>query len=130
MININNIYSGLNLVPLVVLCSLVWFIFISNIYGLFNAKICIISKCLIVIITIFSITFSKKFTFLFVYNYLFVLSYMISSISIKYYNFIHNYMWPSQLGPQNTSTTSLPSGKTPPMSVVNLTLNNLVVGLQ
>ena len=38
--------------------------------------------------------------------------------------------WPSRLGLQNTLTASLQRGKTPSTSVLDLTLNNLMVRLQ
>ena len=40
------------------------------------------------------------------------------------------FSWPSQLGLQNTLTASLQRGKTPPMSVQDMTLNNLMAWLQ
>ena len=55
---------------------------ISSPYGLFNAKIWFIIKCLLVIITLFSIEFFKNYTFLFVYHNSFSHSYMVSSILI------------------------------------------------
>ena len=39
-------------------------------------------------------------------------------------------IWPSQLGLQNTLTAVLQRGKTPPMSVLDMTLNNLIVMFQ
>ena len=38
--------------------------------------------------------------------------------------------WPSQLGLQKTPTASLQRSKTPPMSVLDMTQNNLMVRLQ
>ena len=38
--------------------------------------------------------------------------------------------WPSQLEVQNISTALLQRGKTPPTSVLDMTLNNLMVRLQ
>ena len=57
---------------------------ISTPYGLFNVIIWLIYKCLIVIITIFSmfIALVLNGTFLFINNHLFAHSYMISSIPI------------------------------------------------
>ena len=39
-------------------------------------------------------------------------------------------MLPSRLGPWNTPAASLQRGKTPPMSVLDMTLNNLMVQFQ
>ena len=38
--------------------------------------------------------------------------------------------WPCRLGQQNTLIASLLRGKTPPMSVLDMTLNNLMARLQ
>ncbi len=38
--------------------------------------------------------------------------------------------WPCQLGLRNTPTTFLQKDKTPPTSVLDMTLNNLMVRLQ
>ena len=43
---------------------------------------------------------------------------------------ISKYLWPRWLGLQNTLTASLQRGKTPSMSVLDMTLNNLIVRLQ
>ena len=42
----------------------------------------------------------------------------------------HIYLWPSQLGLQFTPTASPQKGKTPLTSVLDLSLNNLMVKLQ
>ena len=42
----------------------------------------------------------------------------------------NHVIWPSQLRLQNTPTASLQGGKTPPMSVMDIALNNLMVRLQ
>ena len=49
---------------------------------------------------------------------------------ISLYQFYYRASWPSQLGLQNTQTTSLLRSKTPPISVLLMTLNNMMVRLQ
>ena len=42
----------------------------------------------------------------------------------------YNRNWPTWVGLQNTPTASLQRSKTPPMSILDMTLNNLMVRLQ
>ena len=51
-----------------------------------------------------------------------------SGFSSKYMEIVHHSpRWPSRLGLQNTPTSSLQKGKTTPTSVLDMTLNNLMI---
>ena len=65
------------------------------------------------------------------YNYIYLSIIICWRIVIWYQVFLSktNHSWPSRFGLQNTLSASLPRDNTPQMSVLEMTQNNLILGM-
>ena len=77
----------------------------------------------------FFLSFLQYLFFSFFY-YIFFLSFIFFKTYSSFLSAFSLFTWPSRLGLQNTPSASLKRSKTPPTSVLDMTLNNLIVRLQ